>query len=71
MDAQLKKIQITPMKYDKDGDVQKEEFATITIEVPMDSVTQKEGIIDILSLLSHEWVKLNIEGKQASSNDES
>ena len=42
MDAKIKKIQITPMKFDKEGDVQKEEFATLTFEVPIDSIAQKE-----------------------------
>ena len=37
MDAKLKKIQITPVKFNKEGDVQKEEFATLTFEVPLDS----------------------------------
>ena len=37
MDANLKKIQITPMKFDKEGDPQREEFATIVLDVPMDS----------------------------------
>lgn len=63
MDAKLKKIQITPMKFDKDGDVQKEEFATLTIEVPMDSAGQREAIVAVLQLLSREWVVLNVEGK--------
>ena len=34
MDSKLKKIQVTPLKFDKEGEVQKEEFATITLEVP-------------------------------------
>ncbi len=63
MDAKLKKIQITPMKFDKDGDVQKEEFATLTIEVPMDSAGQREAIVAMLQLLSREWVVLSVEGK--------
>ena len=63
MDAKLKKIQITPMKFDKDGDVQKEEFATLTIEVPMDSAGQREAVIAMLQLLSREWVVLSVEGK--------
>ena len=28
MDARLRKIQITPMKFDKEGAMQREEFAT-------------------------------------------
>ena len=63
MDAKLKKIQITPMKFDKDGDVQKEEFATLTIEVPMDSAGQREAVVAMLQLLSREWVVLSVEGK--------
>lgn len=63
MDAKLKKIQITSMKFDKDGNVQKEEFATLTIEVPMDSAGQREAIVAMLQLLSREWVVLNVEGK--------
>ena len=63
MDAKLKKIQITPIKFDKDGDVQKEEFATLTIEVPMDSAGQREAIVAMLQLLSREWVVLSVEGK--------
>ena len=64
MDAKLKKIQITPVKFDKDGDVQKEEFATLTIEVPMDSAGQREAIMELLGLLNREWVQVVVEGKK-------
>ena len=64
MDAKLKKIQITPVKFDKDGDVQKEEFATLTIEVPMDSAGQREAIMELLSLFNREWVQVVVEGKK-------
>lgn len=63
MDAKLKKIQITPMKFDNDGDVQKEEFATLTVEVPMDSAGQRDAIVSVLQLLSREWVVIHVEGK--------
>lgn len=63
MDAKLKKIQITPMKFDKDGDVDKEEFATLTIEVPMDSAGQRDAIMAMLALLSREWIQVFVEGK--------
>lgn len=68
MDAKLKKIQVTPMKFDNQGDVQKEEFATVTIEVPMDSAGQREEIISVLDLLSQEWVVLKISGKSRHGN---
>lgn len=63
MDAKLKKIQITPMKFDKDGEVQREEFATLTIEVPMDSVTQRAAIMNLCELLGQEWIVVAVEGK--------
>ena len=63
MDAKLKKIQITPMKFDKEGEIQKEEFATLTIEVPMDSTSQRAAIINLCELLDQEWIVVNIEGK--------
>ena len=63
MDAKLKKIQITPMKFDKQGDVQREEFATLTIEVPMDSTGQRAAIMSLCELLDQEWVVVDVEGK--------
>lgn len=70
MDAKLRKIQITPMKFNKEGDVQKEEFATLTLEVPLDSLTQKEEVVHLFDLLTREWVRLTIEGKPVPSGKE-
>lgn len=61
MDAKLKKIQITPIKFNKEGDLQKEEFATLTFEVPLDSLMQKEEVMRLFDLLSREWVKIEVE----------
>ncbi len=63
MDAKLKKIQITPMKFDKEGEIQKEEFATLTIEVPMDSTSQRAAVINLCKLLDQEYIVVNVEGK--------
>ena len=63
MDAKLKKIQITPIKFDKEGEIQKEEFATLTIEVPMDSTSQRAAVINLCELLDQEWIVVNVEGK--------
>ena len=72
MDSKLKKIQVTPLKFDKEGEVQKEEFATITLEVPLDSRSQREEMIKLFDLLTAEWVKLEItDGKVKSLFDES
>lgn len=66
MDAKLKKIQITPVKFDKEGDIKDSEFATLTLEIPMDSTGQRAAIIELCELLDQEWVVANIEGKFAS-----
>lgn len=63
MDAKLKKIQITPVKFDKEGAIKAEEFATLTLEVPMDSTGQRAGIMALCELLDQEWVTLDIGGK--------
>ena len=63
MDAKLKKIQITPVKFDKEGDIKDPECATLTLEVPMDSTSQRASIIELCELLAQEWVTLEIGGK--------
>ena len=60
MDARLKKIQITPVKFDKEGDIKDPEFATLTLEVPMDSTGQRAAIIELCELLDQEWVVAKI-----------
>ena len=51
------------MKFDKEGEIQKEEFATLTIEVPMDSTSQRAAVINLCELLDQEWIVVNVEGK--------
>ncbi len=63
MDARLRKIQITPMKFDKQGEIQREEFATLTIEVPMDSTGQRAAVMNLCELLDQEWIIVEVEGK--------
>ena len=69
MDAKLKKIQITPVKFNKDGDVQKEEFATLTFEVPLDSLTQRQEVMSLFETLSREWVRIEIEGESILADE--
>lgn len=64
MDAKLKKIQIDPVKLNADGEIQRSEMATITLEVPLDTISQKEEIVDLLDVLSKEWVKVSITSQQ-------
>ena len=69
MDAKLKKIQITPVKFNKEGDVQKEEFATLTFEVPLDSLTQRQEVMALFETLSREWVRIEVEGESIPTDE--
>ena len=64
MDARLQKIQITPVKLNAEGDIQKPETAVITLEVPIDSISQREAIVELLEVLGKEWVKVEITAQQ-------
>ena len=64
MDAQLKKIAITPAKFDDDGAIKSVEFATLTLDVPLDSTAQREAIVELMTLLDKEWVKADIQSLQ-------
>lgn len=70
MDAKLKKIQITPVKFNKEGDVQKEEFATLTFEVPLDSLTQRQEVMALFETLSREWMRIEVEGESIATGED-
>ena len=70
MDAKLKRIQITPVKFNKEGDVQKEEFATLTFEVPLDSLTQRQEVMALFETLSREWVRIEVEGESIATGED-
>ena len=60
MDAQLKKIQVVPVKFDKDRDIDKDEHATLTFEVAMDTKAQREAVVDLFALLRSEFVSVEV-----------
>ena len=65
MDAKLKKVSITPAKFDDEGAIKADEFASVTIDVPMDSTAQRKVIIGLCELLDAEWITVEIQGKSA------
>ena len=64
MDAKVKKVAITPVKFNQEGDIKDSAFATVTLEVPMDSTGQRAAIVALTELLDQEWVTLEIGGKE-------
>ena len=47
MDAQIRRIVITPTKFDENSDIKSEEFATLTIDIPLDSIEQREALTEL------------------------
>ena len=71
MDAKLRKMAVTPAKFDENGDIKSEEFATLTLDVPIDSKAQHEAIVELMGLLDQEWVKADIQSDQQRMKIES
>ena len=69
MDAQLKKIQVVPVTFDKDGDVAKDEHATLTFEVSMDTKAQREAVVSLFELLRSEFVSVEVSPYQLRTDD--
>lgn len=70
MDAQLKKIAITPAKFNGDGEITAEECATLTLNVPLDSTSQRTSIVELMALLDTEWVIAEIQIRQQRSRQQ-
>ena len=64
MDAQLKKIQITPTKFNDENDIVKDRFATVTFEIDMSTLAQREAITALQDLTDKEFVILTVEPYQ-------
>ena len=64
MDAQIKKIGITPAKFDKEGGIAQDEFATLTLEVPIAMLTAKKEVMALFEVLSQEFVRVEITNPQ-------
>ena len=64
MDAKISQIQIKPARFNKDGELTTEEYASITMNIPLDSAGQKESLIELIQLTSREWVIAEITALQ-------
>ena len=64
MDAQIKKIDLVPAAFDKHGEVTREEYATVTLKVPMDSLKGRSWVANLLTFLSRDYVVVDIQAMQ-------
>ena len=60
MEAYFKSLKLTPIKFDKEGDVSQPQMATFTVDIPMDSPIQHEKVQELLDLLSKEFIYIDV-----------
>ena len=64
MIGQIKGFKVTPTKYDDDGVIDKDRFATVTVEVSMDCKENIDGIAALLDVCDSEYVEVNLDTYQ-------
>ena len=64
MDARIKKINITPARFDNEGEISNPEVADITLQVPLDSKAQRAALLELMEILDTEWVEVDIMNRQ-------
>ena len=60
IEAQIKGIKVTPAHFNKNGHIDRDEFATVTINVPMNNNKARQRVMDLFQFLSHECVKVEV-----------
>ena len=78
IEAQIKDIKVTPAHFDKHGEIDRDEYATVTLNVPMDTIKSRAWVANLLNYLSTEYVAVEIisnqeelPGMEASSGSKS
>ena len=69
MDARITKIQVTPTKFDDDKEIVKDRFATLTFEVPLLTVEQREALAELMDLTAEEYVIVTVDPHQLQIPD--
>ena len=64
MDCQITKLLITPAHFDKDGEIDRDEYATLTLKIPMDTDTGRKWVAGLLEHLSREFVAVQVYNRQ-------
>lgn len=64
MDAELKGIKIAPAHFDKFGEIDRDEYATLTLNVPMDTEESKDWVAGLFQYLSKKYITVEIDEMQ-------
>lgn len=67
LDAKMKGIRVVPATFDNEGEIKKGEHAVLTFEVPMDTQSARDQIAGLFSILTKEFVPLEVDRKQVLS----
>ena len=68
MDAKINQVVMKPAKYNKEDELVHDEYAVLTLNIPMDSLTQKKEVMALSEVLSEEFVKVEITNPQERLN---
>ena len=66
MDCQIKKLSIVPAHFNKEGEIDRDEYATLTLDIPMDTQAGRTWIAELLGLLNRQYVTVEVESDQLS-----
>ena len=64
MDAQIAKLQIVPANFNKEGEIDRDEYATLTLKIPMDTDTGRDWVAGLFAYLSREFVSVEVTANQ-------
>ena len=64
MDAKINQINVKPAVIDKDGEITKDETATLTFSVELSTLSARKEVVALFEVLSQEYVTLTVENQQ-------
>ena len=59
-DANIGKVDVKPAKIDKDEREVHPQYATVSVKIPMDTLTQRDAVKALLDVMEKEFVKVKI-----------
>ena len=64
MDATIKKLEIVPAHFDKNNEIDRDEYGKIVLDIPLDSVQAKEDFKALFDFLSTQFVVFALSKRQ-------
>ena len=64
MDAKISQMVTKPAKFNKENELVQDEYVSLTLNIPLDSLTQKKEVLALYEVLSQEFVKVEVTNPQ-------